>query len=90
MNIYLLKQNHNRGYDTFDSCVVIASSAEEARLIHPNPDLFWNGYGWKSGPNDKWFNDRYWTDPQNVTVEEIGTALPGVTQKVICASFNAG
>lgn len=35
MNIYLLSQTENNGYDTYDSCVVIAETEKEAKLIHP-------------------------------------------------------
>lgn len=33
MNLYLLKQEINTGYDTYDSCVVAAESEEDARVI---------------------------------------------------------
>ena len=32
-NIYLLSQTERNGYDTYDSCVVIATSDEEARNV---------------------------------------------------------
>ncbi len=35
MGLYLLTQTANRGYDTYDSCVVVAASAEDARAIRP-------------------------------------------------------
>ncbi len=47
MNLYLLSQNVNDGYDTYDSCVVAAESADEARTITPSSF----GYGWCS-PNE--------------------------------------
>ncbi len=36
MNLYLLSQNVNDGYDTYDSCVVAAESSDEARTITPS------------------------------------------------------
>lgn len=36
MKLFLLSQNSNTGYDTFDSCVVIAESEEIARTITPS------------------------------------------------------
>lgn len=36
MKIYLLSQDRNSWYDTYDSCVVCAESEEEARTIHPS------------------------------------------------------
>jgi len=36
MNLYLLTQESNNDYDTFDSCIVASETEEEARLTHPN------------------------------------------------------
>jgi len=47
MNLYLLSQTENRGYDTFDSCVVCAPNEEQAKTIHPRGDLdYVSGRGW--------------------------------------------
>jgi hypothetical protein len=35
MNLYLISQNVNNDYDTYDAAVVAANSEDEARLIHP-------------------------------------------------------
>tara|TARA_R110002096_G_scaffold250501_1_gene442959 strand:+ start:559 stop:702 length:144 start_codon:yes stop_codon:yes gene_type:complete len=35
MKLFKIYQNINTGYDTFDSAVVVANSAEEAQKIHP-------------------------------------------------------
>ena len=35
MNIYLLEQKENTGYNTFSSCIVIAENEEKAKEIHP-------------------------------------------------------
>ena len=35
MNLYLISQNRNNGYDTYDSAVVAAESEEKARMIRP-------------------------------------------------------
>jgi len=50
MNLYKLSQSVNNGYDTFDSCVVLADTKEEARCIHPNGDKLWK--------NGKWYENR--------------------------------
>jgi hypothetical protein len=79
MNLYLISQNQNIGYDTYDSAVVVAKSEEDARLIHPrNTD--WNGT-----------DDSYgaWCVKERVKVQLIGKAVKGISG-VICASFNAG
>lgn len=42
MEIYLLEQDWNNDYDTYDSVVVIAENEAEARLIHPSEFVtFW-------------------------------------------------
>ena len=80
MNIYLLTQNYTVGYDIYDSCVVVANSAEEAILITPDGEIFDNMYqNWASSPED-------------VNCTLIGKLLdshykPG---DVILSSFNAG
>ena len=35
MNLYLLRQDENEWYDTYDSCIVVAESEEEAVQISP-------------------------------------------------------
>jgi len=83
MNIYLISQDENNDYDTYDSAVVIAKDEHAARLTKPGgvrAGEVWNGTV-----------DQYssWTDAKNVTVKFIGVSLshePGI----VCASFNAG
>jgi len=81
MNIYLLTQESETGYDTYDSAVVIARSKAAAKKIHPRGGLA------------EWKN-RYscWaTSPDQVTATLIGTAAVDRTNgEVVCASFNAG
>ena len=79
MNLYLISQDKNNGYDTYDSAVVIAENEDKARLIHPN-DRKWNG---KEQPYDSW------VDSELVIVELIGKSTYE-TSGVVCASFNAG
>ena len=79
MNLYLLTQNQNSGYDTYDSVVVRAESAEEARKILPSRYTKWGG------------SYSTWADtPEQVQVELIGFALPETKAGVVLASFNAG
>lgn len=92
MNIYRISQTANRGYDTYDSAVVIAEDHEQARLINPaynefNADiysLFMDEEGWA----ERWSGWAH--SPEDVLVEYIGTAAPGSKVGVVCASFNAG
>jgi hypothetical protein len=86
MNLYLLERKDDGGYDTYDSCVVVAENEENARLIHPcNNDYKWYNNEWV---RDNWI-DRTWTDPVELIVKELGIANSDVSG-VICASFNAG
>ena len=83
MNLYLLSQGDNRGYDTYDSCVVCAKSEDEARLMRPN---------WEP-TNTSWENGNWhdWAEkPENVRVTLIGRAVRTLPKSVICYSFNAG
>ncbi len=80
MNLYLLSQDENTDYDTYDSVVVAAKDENEARLIHPD------------GDNAEW-GCRYpaWaSSPEKVTVTKIGKASDDVQLGVVLASFNAG
>ena len=38
MNLYLLQQEENRGFDTYDALVVAAESEDDAIRIYPNYD----------------------------------------------------
>ena len=82
MNLYLISQNTNNDYDTYDSAVVCAASEAEAR----NMTL---PYGKR---RDWEKNDCSWVNwPDQVIVELIGTADPSRKEAgVVCASFNAG
>ena len=88
MNLYLISQSRNNNWDTYDSAVVAAWTAEQARHMHPDPQYKWNGDVWITAQG---FVDTYsaWTDPKYVAVTHIGNS--GHAQpEVILASFNAG
>lgn len=76
LNLYLIHQDVNNDFDTYDSAVVAAESDDDARSIHP------------SG-NDEWDDDT-WCKPDQVKVTMIGKAEDNMKRGVICASFNAG
>ena len=91
MNLYLLTQDSNNGYDTFDSCIVAAETEEEARLTHPNDYYIYRDWCWRY-PTGDWgevFNNE-WVSPDNVKVKLIGKATEGTKKWVILSSFNAG
>ena len=81
MNLYLLSQTVERGYDSFDSFVCAAETPLEPRSTHPRggplhaPARSWGA--WASSPDD-------------VTCVFIGRAAPGTKAGPVCASFNAG
>ena len=79
MNLYLLTQNEEFGYDTYDSVVVAAKTETDAKSIHPSGDDAW---GYWSGCWPK--------SPENVDAKLIGYAVEGTPEGVILSSFNAG
>lgn len=87
MKLWLIWQNKNNEYDTYDSAVVAAETEQAARMMHPgrfsseNYDKPWDGKGYDySG----------WVDAEDVNVEYLGEAKEGQLADVICSSFNAG
>lgn len=66
LNLYLIKQNENYSYDTYDSAVVIATSEEEARRIHPLKEKWsedhntWLVWDWKYDENGKSTGEKIW------------------------------
>lgn len=77
MNIYLLSQSDNRGYDTYDSCVVYAESEDAARLILPSEYAEFGGGTWASSP-------------EGVTVKYLGATGNVAGPGLILASFKSG
>lgn len=81
MKLWLISQNENNGWDTYDSAVVAAETEEDARKTHPSKS------GWPTGD----YHYGTWvTSPDTVTAEYLGIAKEGTAAGVICASFNAG
>lgn len=75
MKLYLISQDVNNGYDTFDSAVVAAKTEEDARKI-------------EIGMVSEYFSE--WCKPEHVKVKLIGEASSGIPEGIILASFNAG
>ena len=75
MNLYIISQDSNINYDTFDSALVAAESEEDARVI---------------APCDQVMIKHEWTTPENVKVQLVGKALPNIKSGVLLASYNAG
>ncbi len=80
MRLYRISQDANGGYDTYSDAIVAAETPEDAKLIHPG------GY-----PNWKDDSCGTWASPDQVTVEEVGTAVETIKAgEIVCASFHAG
>jgi hypothetical protein len=81
MKLWLLKQDTVTGCDTYDSCVVVADTEEQAKTMHPTPyeaRQMTAGTGWD------------WpTSPKLVTATLLGEAADP-TRRVVCSSFNVG
>lgn len=76
--IFLVSQNVNDGYDTYDSFVIACDDEDQAKNTPP--------YG------EQFDSDccSTWTHPDNVEVKLIGVTDLYNENTVICASFNAG
>lgn len=95
MKIFHIYQSVNNDYDTYDSAVVVAETAEDAKKIHPNGDYVWNGSKWMQHFDDGRVFERNtssWCTPEDVMAFEIGELTDGdySAGSVICGSFNAG
>ena len=96
MNIYLLEQDYVDGYDTYDSAVVIAENADEAKYIHPSSfvthvsDDKWMGTFSKGGEyehdTDCW--PKY-SDVDQIKVTCLGEST-ATKSRLVLSSFNAG
>ena len=87
MKLFRISQGVNNDYDTYDSAVVCAESAEQARDIHPGRYVE-HPIDWEKAANERysawcWHRDE-------VCVEEVGEAAPSTKPGVVVASFNAG
>ena len=91
MKIYKISQSVNTNYDTFDSAIVVAKSAKEAKNI--NLEHSW-GFGgiymdWTEAKNVLY--STWCTDEKDVKVEYIGRAGKKYKKAaIILASFKAG
>jgi hypothetical protein len=98
MNLYLLQRKDFVDYDEYDSCVVVAATAEDAKYICPSEYSVWNKelqkYGFEMHDGTIEYRDRTyhgWDEPDNLLVVLIGKANDTFKEgDIICASFNAG
>lgn len=84
MKLFLISQEENTGYDTFDSAVVAAMTEEDAQKVIPyNPNCF-------DGTEKRTWGGTWAWNKDAVEVKLIGTTNKYKAGTVICASFNAG
>ena len=93
MKLFLISQNVNRGYDTYDSAVVAATDEEAARRIHPGDESYIYSEGrWYyidfSGTLQKAYTPDWAPSPKDVQVKYLGVTNREVG--IVLASFNAG
>ena len=91
LKLYLISQDVNNEYDTFDSAVVATYSEEEARLIHPKSIWRDNTVMLDKG----WIDENRFTEwaykESDVKVKFIGYATDNIEPNtIIISSFNAG
>lgn len=84
MKLWLISQNQNADYDTYDSFVVAAKTEADARKTLP-VNYFWDTETWYERASRVWASS-----PEHVAVKYIGTAAKGTAPGVVLASFNAG
>ena len=84
MKLWLISQDVNNEYDTFDSAVVAADTEEDAQDMHPA------SYIATTVRETDRFDLHTWAAFEDIYVTLLGSARPGTKKGVICSSFNAG
>ena len=79
MNLYLISQDENDAYDTYDSAVVIAENSGKAKMMHPSGNE-WDGKCGRFGT---------WASVEHIYVKYIGMS-ESRTSGVVLSSFNSG
>jgi len=79
MKLFLISQDVNVGYETYDSAVVVADSESDAREMHPYDGSLesQDGYGWLRSK-----------DRHLISVKYLGETT--LKSGIVCASYNAG
>ena len=82
MKLYIISQDVNDDYDTYDSAVVAAESEEDAKTIHPS--------GREVPVEDVPEKYPEWSILSHIKVKLVGIAVEGTKRGVLVASYNAG
>lgn len=85
MKLWLIEQNVNNGYDTYENAVVAAETEEAA--VDTYPGSFEQV---KSNKEVKHNAFSAWAENKHVRATYIGETRDGMPAGVVCASFNAG
>lgn len=92
MKLWLISQDQNRGWDTYDSAVVAAETEQAAACTPPCESNFFDNArrlrARRNGEIEKW--PTWATDLREVKVKYLGEAAEGIEAGVVLASFNAG
>lgn len=81
LKIYLLKQDENRGYNCYHSCVVCAKDEDDAKSILPDGGDFFD-------EEDRKYDDTWVKDINLVICTEIGIANKNQERGVLIADFS--
>ena len=100
MKLFLISQDKNEGYDTYDSAVVVAESEKEAREVHPSSYVThvsnskWMGtYSGGIEKGQEYDQDDSYDWVPFKDIDCIDVKYLGETDKekgLVLASFNAG
>ena len=93
MKLYLISQNVNNDWDTYDSAVVAAEDELQAAKICPDKYYIWENGCWNfvySSGEKKAETPRSWCEPTDINVVYLGEASKDIESGVILSSFNAG
>jgi hypothetical protein len=97
--LWKLSQDVNNGYDTYSDAVVVSSTAETAKIIHPSTDsvtgermFHYVEHEWRWVHGDSEEGDDCWADPKDIQATCVGVPLGDnfAEGAVICRSFHAG
>jgi hypothetical protein len=99
MNLYLISQNANDDYDTYDSAVVAAKSESDARTINPCDSVThvadgqWMGtYSGGANKGKAYKQDGHsWVKYSNINIIKVKyLGVTKIKRGVVLSSFNAG
>ena len=83
MKLFLIEQYENRGQDTYDSAVVVASDEKTARNMNPGNGGLMSEKEWVEQYNGTWCST-----PNKVVVTYLGKASKEIASEVhVCSSF---